>query len=47
VPTEILGYTVSPLFGRSTSTRCDGGTTEGDPNGDGDANQVEDQFVDS
>ncbi len=46
VPTEILGYPVSPQFGSVIFNEVlMDGTTEGDPNGDGDANQVEDQFV--
>ncbi|MGC4120869.1 MAG: lamin tail domain-containing protein [Myxococcales bacterium] len=46
IPTEILGHAVSPLWGSIVFNEVlMDGTTEGDPNGDGDANQVEDQFV--
>lgn len=46
VPTEIQGHPISPLWGSIVFNEVlIDGTTEGDPNGDGDANPVEDQFV--
>lgn len=45
-PTEVLGRAVSPLWGSIVFNEVlIDGTTEGDPNRDGDANPVEDQFV--
>jgi len=43
---ELFGKPKSPLFGAVVFNEVlTDGTTEGDPNGDGDANPVEDQFV--